>query len=407
MKGFISAGSVDLRIDVLIPAKLLWNRIDRNAEWDEKARHILQAQLLEDLGSGIKVRCDGTESLCREKVARFLRRDDQGVYYADDRDNIPLADALVGVTLVFKLPSQVDAAVIMGSRTFELEWGWFPRGQTGVNLEIEGRDSAMARDLSSKEPRITWNIERDSSFPPQMRAVPAAEWSLRYPLHALLYLGLALLVLASGLVVRRKMQTPKWVWVIFALGIALMTIALRYRVNRASLPKGESKESLIQALLYNSFRAVDSYDEASSYDLLSRTTDSKLLEIVYQALNSSLAEEGEEGIPIKMKGFALDDFSELRTFSSQKGGFLGTAEWTVTGEATRWGTRFEYEIRYKALIGLVADEREWKIGKFDMIRKEKTQNIVHLEVVSEKPTTEAKDASAGRKEIRVGKKGRR
>ena len=127
VRGFIGVEPFEVRLEALVevaPYRGKW-RIEGN-EIGRAEREAILENLVTLFQSGVNLTSPDAQIEFTDRLVRFVRRDEEKGFVEDDRDRIPLSDALVGMTFS-------SSATV---RELEIEWLWFAPGQDRVVIEI-------------------------------------------------------------------------------------------------------------------------------------------------------------------------------------------------------------------------------------------------------------------------------
>ena len=105
------------------------------------------------LSSGVIIRNGGRALAFSESSARFIVPHPERGYITDDRPEIPLEDALIGVHVTSD-ESEVEA--------LDIEWLWFAPGQERLVVEIASAARPAARYVTRESRSIRWKAEEVS-----------------------------------------------------------------------------------------------------------------------------------------------------------------------------------------------------------------------------------------------------
>lgn len=371
MRAFVGVEPFEFRVEAL--GKVEAYREAWRLEDDSIGAAAKQAVLdnLETLfESGFNVKTSKGPLVFNDRSIRFVRLDPEKGYVADDRETIPVSEALVGLTL---------SAVTQDLADFDLEWLWFAPGQERLVLEIASQGKPAARILTPKENRVLWK-RGDEVAIPEMEPVPGLKRETTHPLRPLVFLGVAMIFAAAIVVLRKKTKSPAWVGWLIVGGIAVGVFALRYRVTRVEVPKEGAAEDVVYALLRNIYHAFDYRDESAIYDTLEKSVTGPLLEQVYLEIRSSLELENNGGPRVRVYEIALRECEPVPGGDLAGGGFETRAEWVTIGEVTHWGHTHERTNRYEAEVGLVEAGGAWKVSALNLLNEERVQKTTRREV---------------------------
>jgi hypothetical protein len=366
VRGFVSVEPFEFRLEALVKVAAYresW-RIDGDSIGPGEKQAALD-NLLTLFESGVNVTIPGKDPAFTEKTLRFIVPDPEKGFVPDERESIPIDDALVGMTL---------SSSVRGVTAFDLEWLWFAPGQERLVLEIASRGKPSARLLTPAENKASWKLDGEAVVP-ALQPVPGLKTESSRPLRPLVFLGLLLLVVAAVVVVRHKTKSPAWVGWFIVGGLGVGIFALRYEKSRVILPADAAAEDLVYSLLRNTYHAFDFRDESAIYDTLEKSVSGPLLEEVYLEMRSSLELENTGGPRVRVYEIALRECQEVPGSELATGGFRTKAEWVTIGEVTHWGHTHERTNRYEAEIALVALDETWKISGLELLNEERIQKV--------------------------------
>jgi len=366
VRGFASVEPFEFSLEALV--KVDAYREAWRMEGDTIAPEDKQAVLdnfLTLFESGVNVTTPGTPLAFNERTVRFIVPDPEKGYAPDERESIPVSEALVGLTL---------SSTARGVSEFELEWLWFAPGQEKLILEIASRGKPSARLLTPAAGKTKWTLEGDSVLP-ALRPVPGLKRETRQPLYPLLFVGFAMTAAAAVVVLRRKTKSPAWVGWLIVGGVAMAVFGLRYKTTEVIAPADAAVEDLVYALLRNTYHAFDFRDESAIYDTLEASVTGPLLEQVYLEMRASLELENTGGPRVRVYEIALRQCQDVPGSELKTGGFKTRAEWVTIGEVTHWGHTHERTNRYEAEITLAAIGETWKFSGLDLLNEERVQKI--------------------------------
>lgn len=380
VRGFVSVEPFEFRLEALVKVSAYrdsW-RLQGDAIGPEEKQSVLD-RLVALLESGVKVTIPGKDLAFTDRTVGFIVPDAEKGFVPDEREFIPIDEALVGLT---------RASSARGVSAFDLEWLWFAPGQERLVLEIASRGKPSARLLSLSENKANWKLAGEEIVP-ALRPVPDPETESRRPLRLLVLPGGLLLVFAALVVLRRGTSTPAWVGWIVVGGLGLGISGLRYEKSQLTVPADAALEDLVHALLRNIYHAFDFREESAIYDILEKSVSGPLLEEVYLEMRSSLELESSGGPRVRVYEIALRECQEVPGAEPASGSFRTRAEWVTIGQVTHWGHTHERTNRYEAEITLVALDRRWRISELDLLDEERLQKVSRqMAPPGEAPTSE-------------------
>lgn len=377
VRAFVSVEPFEFRVEALVKVSAYreaWRMEGERIGAAEKQPVLDNLETLFE--SGFNVKIPGNPLVFNDRTIRFVRPDPERGYVPDERESIPLEEALVGLTL---------SSVAQRVGEFDLEWLWFAPGQERLVLEIASTGKPAARILAPDENRVVWKREGEAVLP-TMEPVPGLKRETTRPLRPLFFLGLAMIGLAAIVVLRRKTRSPAWVGWLIVLGTGVGVFALRHQVTRVEVPGEDAAEEVVYALLRNIYHAFDFRDESAIYDTLEKSVTGPLLEEVYLEVRSSLELENSGGPRVRVYEIALRECEPMPGGDLAAGGFETRAEWVTIGEVTHWGHTHERTNRYEAEVGLVEADGVWKVSALALLNEERVQKTTRRAVeVEEAP----------------------
>jgi len=366
IRGFISVEPFEFRLEALVRVnafKEAW-RMETDSIGPAERQGIMDNMLIL-FESGVNLKIPGESLTFTERSVRFVVPDVEKGYASDDRESIPLEEALVGLTL---------SATTLGIDEMEFEWLWFAPGQERLFVEIASRGKPSARALTPVANKARWRLDEGISLP-ALLSVPPVKRIEHHPFRYLLYPGLAMMIYAGFIVTRRKTQSPPWAgWLIIG-GVSVCFAALKIRGSELVLPADREKEDLVYALLRNTYHAFDFRDESAIYDTLEASVTGPLLEQVYLEMRSSLELENAGGPRVRVNEIALRECREIEDSHPPGGSFKTRAGWVTIGEVTHWGHTHERTNKYEAEMTISSEGEVWRISGLDLLNEERVQKI--------------------------------
>lgn len=355
----------EVRLEALVevaPYREKW-KIEGN-EIGQAERATILENLMTLFQSGVNLTSPDSRIDFTDRLVRFVRRDEERGFVEDDRDSIPLSEALVGMTL------SASATV----RELEIEWLWFAPGQDRVVIEIASQGSPAARYATPEENTVSWSLD-DEIAQPTMLPVPDVVRITKRPLKYLIVVALGLLVWAALIVIREKQKSTARVgWIIFA-GLVCGIAAIYFEIEQFERPDEEAMDEIVYNLLRNTYHAFDYRDESAIYDTLEQSVTGPLLEQVYLEIRSSLELENSGGPRVRVYEIALRGVEPLSDVTGDSTVFQSRAEWVTIGEVTHWGHTHERTNKYEAELTVAGRDEKWKISGLDLLNEERVQTI--------------------------------
>ncbi len=366
IRGFISIEPFEFRLEALVRVgafKEAW-RMETDSIGPAERQRVMD-NLLTLFESGVNLKTPGESLTYTERSVRFVVPDVEKGYATDERETIPLDEALVGLTL---------SATTVGIDEMEFEWLWFAPGQERLIVEIASRGKPSARALTPAANKARWKLDENIS-PPALLPVPPVTRVEHHPFRYLLYPALAMMIYAGIIVTRRKTESPPWSGWLIVGGIVVCFAALKIRGSELVLPVDQERDDLVYALLRNTYHAFDYRDESSIYDTLEASVTGHLLEQVYLEMRSSLELENTGGPRVRVNEIALRECRASESPGIPEGSFKTRAEWVTIGEVTHWGHTHERTNKYEAEMTISSENEVWRISGLDLLNEERIQKI--------------------------------
>ena len=374
IRGFVSVEPFEIRLEALVrvePFRESW-RMEGDAIGPGEKQAVLD-NLLTLFESGVEVKVPGTPIVYSSRTVRFVTFDAEKGYVPDERQNIPLTEALVGLTL---------SSTATGISEMEVEWLWFAPGQERLVVEIASRGKPSARVLTPAVKKAAWKLNEEIALP-TLQVIPGLQRVERRPLRHLIFAGIAMLIYAGVVVIQRKTKSPAWVGWLIVGGVAVGFLALKVRTDEVILPENAAVEDIVYSLLRNTYHAFDFRDESAIYDTLESSVSGPLLEKVYLEMRESLELESTGGPRVRVYEIALRQCEDLKDGSLSGGEFKTRAEWVTIGEVTNWGHTHERTNKYEAAMTVSAVDDTWKISALDLLNEERIQKMSRRVVAPE------------------------
>lgn len=366
IRGFVSVEPFEFRLEALVRVESFreaWGMTGESI--GPGGKQAVLNRLLTLFESGVTVTVPGEPLVFSERTVRFIIPDAEKGYVPDERETIPLSEALVGLT---------RSSTARGVAAMEMEWLWFAPGQERLVVEIASRGKPSARVLTPLDQRASWKLNETIALP-ALQAIPGFQRVERRPFRYLLPAGLAMIIFAGVVVVRHRTTSPGWVgWLILG-GLVTGFLALKIRTHEIVVPEDSEVEDIIYGLLRNTYHAFDFRDESAIYDTLEASVTGPLLEQVYLEMRASLELESAGGPRVRVYEIALRECGDTQDGGLAEGEFKTRAEWVTIGEVTHWGHTHERTNKYEAEMTVSAASDAWKISSLDLLNEERVQKI--------------------------------
>ncbi|MEM7699097.1 MAG: hypothetical protein AAF236_11915 [Verrucomicrobiota bacterium] len=362
VRGFVSVEPFEVRLEALIEIDAF--RVDweiRDQDLGKEAQKQILAKVEALLIDKVAVTSGGDPLLFTGSEVRFVKFDPERGYLVDERETIPLGDALAGVTLV---------STKRGVTELELEWNWFARGQERAVIEVTSAGRPAARYVTPENGRMSWRLDGELEAPALIE-VPEAIWAKGGGMSAFHIISLILLAGSAVIVFWKQEKAPRWIGLVAAVGLALGFLGFKLKEPRVLVPEGEEIEELLYSLLRNTYHAFDFRDDSEIYDTLAESVTGSLLERTFLEVRQSLELESSGGPRVRVYEVSLRETELLSRHWRVRDSFQVRASWVTIGEVTHWGHEHERTNRYEAEFNLLADEEHWRIQGLDLLNEER------------------------------------
>lgn len=363
VRGFVNLQPFEIKVQALCkPAAF-------RTEWglngpviDDAARERVLSQALELLKTKTAVKSQDMGFNFNLTSARFLKLNKELGYVNDERDEIPIDDAIIGVSI---------SSVAEGISRLDIAWLFRAPGQTRVPVQLSAGSERMARFLTDASPILRWTGE--ITAPPKLAPLPPIKMIRRDNQPVLLRVGLGILGLTGLIVLIFKTRTPPLIFFLIPLGLVALFGAFRFAKSVPVLPDKEEANDLVESLLRNTYHAFDFRDESDIYDTLEYTISGQaLLESVYLEVLEGLELENRGGPKVRIKAVAIRQ-SDVIAKNDDAGTFDVQSEWVAVGDVNHWGHTHIRNNRYEAVLRVAAKNDTWKITKMQILDEEREQ----------------------------------
>jgi hypothetical protein len=157
----------------------------------------------------------------------------------------------------------------------------------------------------------------------------------------------------------------------------MTVVEISHPWEKINPPSIDQQKMITEAMLKNVYRAFDYQEDEQVYDALARSVSGNFLENLYLQI--------KKGLIIQEQGGARSHVREVRWESaasvpsgSTDAVFELNIRWQVTGTVEHWGHIHTREHAYDALIQIVAEGGQWKIGGMDVTSEEQLKSSTGL-----------------------------
>ncbi len=369
VRGFVTVEPFEIRVEAIC------RPVDFRDTWEIRedvlagpSREKILENALQFLRKGTAIQSPGRDFAFDSAQVRYIVLSPDLGYVPDDRESIPLSEALVGVSM---------SALAEDVGELTVKWNWRAPGQEKVPVQLTVGTETMARFLTEEYATMNWIRQVGSELEPKLLPVPPVERGRRSHQPLLLYGGLGFLGCAGLLVLFLKTRTPSVVFFLLPLAAAALFGAFRFAPLVPLFPGNSQSDELVYSLLRNTYHAFDFRDESDIYDILGESIAGPLLESVYLEVRQGLELETQGGPRVRIKGV---DLRETRVIdrNNDAGTFDIQSEWVAVGDVTHWGHSHLRTNRYRAILRIGAFDETWKITRMRLLEEERTQQVTRI-----------------------------
>ncbi len=359
VQGFVVLEQYQLRVQALCrPAAFAeqWQIAGNELDAAEKER--LKALALAEVTEKISV--EGLEF--DQRHAQFIKLTEELGYQPDERDVIPLEEAVLGVSL--SSPTQDLTEV-------NLNWLWRGPAQTQMPLKFSAGEHHSGRNLTADAPSFRWVRDSKLDLEKELTSIPPIEFEKRKRIPDLIILP----TLIIGLLLRLMKKVPIFALLLLSLGTLMVGFNFSHKHPATQLPDQPTTEDIVDGLLHNTYHAFDRRDVEDIYTVLeSSIEEGPLLERVYLEIRQGLELEGQGGPRVSISTVALQN-CEITASDTKAGSFDVQAQWATVGDVNHWGHTHLRTNRYKADLQVSAIDGEWKFSHMQVLDEQRTQKV--------------------------------
>lgn len=366
IQSFLSIEAFEVRHQILVRLR------DLARELEIEGMEILAVEVQPEIKERLQdfsvplaaVEIDGAPAVPIVDRIDFLTVDTQGVLPRNEPVVERLAEAYMGITLVF-LTSQTPESV-------DLIWGVFPEGLTGIPATASDPEFSQTVTLNVEAPRLTWQNNLSVDLVPTVSAIAIEPRVVAIPVAAMLFVAVALVLL--GTVFKGAAGATKRAWVRVGFVIALLVapageLALALPSGFGSVPSPGGARRILAGVLPNVYRAFEFREESDAYDRLAVSVTGDTLSTIYLEHRRALEMEERGGARARVEAVEVQEIRAVA--AGGEGGFETDAVWVVGGTVTHFGHRHFRQNRYDARVSLVPVDDTWKIHRIELYDEER------------------------------------
>ena len=375
---YIYVEPYEIRFEILVPLLTLetWLPIER----DEKDFLSVQEQegLRKPLEAYVRTQCqgwvDGIEVVPVLSQLDFFSLDIRDFASQSEPRTIGMQNGRAGIIMTFSTKGQPKSAAI--------EWSGFNDFTPMLNTMVYVMNGKGERHFfTENEPRWDWQSEEEGHSETAWLTLPQA------PSHPLLKLsfvsitlgGLAILTLLYGVFGKRRGALWSGGIALIVAGVLwpLTGVEISHPWEKIAPPSLDQQKMISEAMLKNVYRAFDYKQDEQVYDALARSASGNFLEDLYLQI--------KKGLVVQDQGGARSHVREVRWVSGEsvlsdtvESIFELDIRWEVTGTVEHWGHIHTRQNAYDAVIQVIAEDGQWKMGGMEVKSEEQLKSSTGL-----------------------------
>jgi hypothetical protein len=365
MYGFIYVEPYEVRKEIIVRPKNLQQWIDLGLAGRETIPVQLQDELkrkaAEFLRQHHRVTIDGQSVPAELAQINFLERTLRTSRVIDPPVELDLNAATLGAIFVYPtngLPERVT-----------MEWDLFDDRIKQVPAASVDQAGPLPTYLEPDFNVLEWQNFLTNPELPTLLSLAAPPSLLarsmtlvRWPLAAVGSVVMAWLLLGA----RRRGRSVRTRAAVAAL--AVVAAAGSFWLGRGARLSDEIAGEVVGGLLHNVYRAFDYREETQIYDVLEKSVAGELLTEIYLETRRGLELVNQGGARAKVKQIEL---MEIDARPVDRGGFLATAKWLVTGSVGHWGHVHQRRNQYRAELDVHPVDGAWKLTAIEILEEER------------------------------------
>jgi len=375
---YIYVEPFEIRFEILVPLLTLetWMPIERNEKDFLSVEE--QADLMKPLQNYIRSHCeglvDGIEVVPVLSHLDFFSLDIRDFASRSQPRSIGMQNGRAGIIMTFSTKGKPTSASI--------EWSGFNDYTPMLNTMVYMMDGKGERHFfTENEPRWNWQTKDEGLGEIAWLTLPQAPQQAMLSVSpvSMTLAGVAGLLLLIGSAGRNRAALWSGVTALVAAGIVwpMTVVEISHPWEKINPPSIDQQKMITEAMLKNVYRAFDYQEDEQVYDALARSVSGNFLENLYLQI--------KKGLIIQEQGGARSHVREVRWESaasvpsgSTDAVFELNIRWQVTGTVEHWGHIHTREHAYDALIQIVAEGGQWKIGGMDVTSEEQLKSSTGL-----------------------------
>jgi hypothetical protein len=278
----------------------------------------------------------------------------------------PVAESLdsgiIGLTLVYETPGMADE--------IRIDWRLFSETVQKIEATTTDPFGGATMILSPAENELRWKSRLSGYRVPVIEEISVVKPEL--PLVPIVLFLAALFLLILSMRGKSFLSGRPVLVSIAALGFVAYPF-LRFPVDLPWVaqwkPSAERTAIILDGLLTNVYRAFDVRDEDRVYDRLATSVMGDQLSQIYLENRRALELENRGGAQANVDEVELLRVNRVTT--SEDGGFVADAVWTVSGSVSHFGHTHYRRNKNHALVTFMKDGNAWKIWGIELIEEKR------------------------------------
>lgn len=291
----------------------------------------------------------------------FLERTLTSSRVIDPPEPLNIDAAIIGTIFVYPrngLPKKVV-----------MDWDLWDKRIKQVPVSAVDQAGGLPTLLQPDWRKLEWENFLTNPYVPTLKDIepPVTKW------QAILYMSLpvtGLLAIVALIWLARSVKTkqPQLLQAGVAGGFIVLTISAAL-LGGSNNPGAERASAIVGDLLHNLYRSFDYRDESDIYDKLAQSVTGELLTDIFLETKRSLVLANQGGARAKVKKVELEELDIKQSEGSDS--FSAEVDWTVHGSVGHWGHIHQRNNKYKALLTIVVDDRQWKLKNMTVLQEER------------------------------------
>lgn len=353
VRGYLSVEPFELRKEFVLRFDTLSERLGASEVSAITAAN--RADLERRVGDWLEGKCpveiDGKPLAMERDRVHFVRPDPEKGLVVEDRESVPVSEALVGVVFAAALDGPPERMMV--------RWEVFPADGSEAIVEAGARGQRAARKLTPENAELVWENEGGMAAPELLQLGEAPKIGRGGKLG---WFAAGCWVVAAGGLILSFLVRGQWrVW---SMVVAFWAVVgglspILSRESRIEVTP-EQADEISYALLRNIYHAFDYRRESDIYDVLARSAEGELLTSIYLEVRRSLELESQGGARVRVTDLDLRKCELVVPWEVQDT-FGVDCEWVAVGTVSHWGHTHDRVNRYRATMTIGPREGEWRL----------------------------------------------